>query len=319
VRYDSGAALRPADSVLPTRTRVRREIADAARTGLALVCAPRGSGKTIALTDFASAFGAAYIRIEPGASLLDVLRMVASALAPWAPALGTSLDGIYGRASRAADPPGALAGWFARHVADKEATILIDDLHAATGDCAARFLAAVAGVGPTRITWVVGTERFDGLPAAMWLSNGTIATPIDERALRLTLPEAARLAAASAPHLTNDDIDRLHQLTRGRPAAFSFATAVARHGGLEAVLGAAAGDLADGAFALLPPAERRIAIATNGLTSLHPDAVARVCGPRGVDVLARMRRHAPYLFEGGGMRYHAAFSQRLDMERFARP
>jgi len=101
------------------RTRLLERLAASATYPIALLIAPAGYGKSVALKDYLASVGGSTVRfaLRPEhATLLSFLRGFAEALRDHAPHLITTLAGAYERAASSPKASADLAQWVHAHL-----------------------------------------------------------------------------------------------------------------------------------------------------------------------------------------------------------
>ncbi|HMD03551.1 MAG TPA: AAA family ATPase, partial [Candidatus Baltobacteraceae bacterium] len=212
------------------RERVLERMERASRRRVAVLAAPAGFGKSTALRQHLVRTKTTYVQFtvrKEHATLLDFVRGLAGALAPFVPSAGKSVAGAYQSAARSKNKAGALAHWLALLLRESEGTIVIDDLHAALGDeQVALLVAQLIDLTPEKLRWILSTRDASNLPAATWFARGMADLPVDERDLRLTWEEALAISLRWNSGATEVTVGELFALTGGWPTAFAFALAV---------------------------------------------------------------------------------------------
>jgi len=209
------------------RARINDRIARAIKFPVTLVVAPAGFGKTVALRDFiesARLDAARYDVRREDATLLAFVRGLSEALAPIAPSAIAAFPALQRRAMAAAEPVGEISGWFDEHLKRTVCTIVIDDLHNATGDPSTiALLANLIDCTHERIKWIIATRSDVGLPVATWLGYGRMDLPIAQDDLRFTIEETLAAAQDEQTGVDSHEAQALHELTGGWPVALAIA------------------------------------------------------------------------------------------------
>ncbi len=221
-RIETGGTFKP----IP-RQRVVDRIAAAATQRIALIVAPAGYGKSVALSQFLRELDESWLRFDlrpEHDTLPGVLRGFAEAIEEAAPEARRTLAGAYER-NRASPTAGSdLALWMYQHLKAWRGTIAVDDLHVAEKDPeVVRFFVALIERTKTHIRWIVSTRSAAGLPVGTWLAYGDCDLMIDERDLCFTTEEAKQAAAAFKLGVREEELRSLLDLTEGWPTALSFA------------------------------------------------------------------------------------------------
>lgn len=212
---------------LIVRTRLEGRLAAALSKRIAIVCAPPGFGKTVAIriTLRQHQVEAVSYDLRPAdISEAALARGLAEALAGLAPGLLTSYATAVEYALQRGDPHEQLARWFERHLDGIPATILLEDVHhAGSGTNASRLLRALIEHTP-QIRWILTTRTNLDLPVDRWCADGIACEPISTEDLRLTETEATELARQCnfPAHLVKTLFDE----TMGWPLAFHIGTSL---------------------------------------------------------------------------------------------
>ena len=220
-RPDLGGVFRPIE-----RPRVLDRLATAAQYRIALIIAPAGFGKSVALRQFLATVPSSIVYDVPSdaATLLPFVRGFADALEPVVPALrrslATALDG-----ARKSDAPGReLAAWVATHVRSLDTLIVIDDLHNGEGDPeVSRFLTTLVDRTKDGPRWFFSSRSPLQLPVASWLAYGESDLVVDAVDLRFTVDEAKQSARSTRVAVRDEELEQILGLVDGWPAALTFA------------------------------------------------------------------------------------------------
>jgi LuxR family transcriptional regulator, maltose regulon positive regulatory protein len=215
---------RPLLSVL-ARRRLDLLLDDAFDGSLALVCAPAGYGKTVAIRSWLANgdLPAAWVSVDSGDN--DPARLwtyVATAVARLGDDLaGTALERL-STASAAIEPAiDGLAADLEAH--ERRVAIVLDDVHLIDDDACMRSLHYAARVLPPNVALVLATRTEPALPLARMRSQDAV-TEIRAAALAFTATETrALLRAFDGVRLSSDQADLLHARTEGWPAALHLA------------------------------------------------------------------------------------------------
>jgi ATP/maltotriose-dependent transcriptional regulator MalT len=223
-------AVNRAESVKPfepiIRNRVMERLADATSHRIAVIVAPAGFGKSVAVRHFLDREQIKHVRYavrREHATLLGFARGFAEAIEPVAPKAVKSIASVYERAMKTDSPAQELAAWAFAHIKDFDGTIVIDDFHEAKDSNCSRFLADLVDRSKETTRWLIATRETLELPVASWLAYGHMDLPIDEVDLKITADEAAELAKFVGIAMRQTDITELVSLTDGWPVAFAFA------------------------------------------------------------------------------------------------
>jgi LuxR family transcriptional regulator, maltose regulon positive regulatory protein len=284
------------------RARVRRRIAEAAAHPVAVVLAPAGCGKSIALQQYLDSLDTPYLRYDvraEHATLLGFVRGLAEVVAEVAPgARGTVVDAV--RAALDSPNPGAaLAAWMLEHLPAYAGTIAVDDFHAAEADPnSAAFLAALIEATGATTKWIVATRSTMHLPLSSWIVYGRCGIPVGEADLNFT-PQEAREAARA---ICAGDADADDLLAKTGGWATAFALALRLWGKVDPADGAAAASrllsyqyLAEQVFYSLSDDERTMLVFGALLPEFDSDVFERAGFPRARARLKELQRKVTFL------------------------
>jgi serine/threonine-protein kinase PknK len=194
----------------------------------ALIIAPGGFGKSVALEHFLETSSVDHVRCvltSADRTHYSFARRLLELL-PVSPAARETIE----EALRAPErPPVELAQLYARYLTHYTGLIAIDDLHYADGASTSAFLAALVDATVPRIRWVIATRSHKELPVAEWITRGTCAAPLLSDELAFTHDEATAVASVLSGVSSEDDIQKILAL-RGFPLAFILAVRFARTG-----------------------------------------------------------------------------------------
>lgn len=209
------------------RPRVVERIAAAAAQRIALILAPAGYGKSVALRQYLERVDEPVLRydVHPDHNtLLAFARGFADAATEVAPDARRSLSNAFQK-SRTSPTPGAdLAMWFHAHVKPFTGIIAIDDLHFAEADPEiSKFLVSLIERTKGRIKWIIASRSALDLPVGSWLAYGEMDLNIDEQDLRFTLDEARQAAKATRVGVRSEELEQILSMTEGWATALSFA------------------------------------------------------------------------------------------------
>ena len=303
------------------RSRLNDRIARAARYPIALIVAPAGFGKSVALRDFLLNSRLDAVRYDVRReenTLLAFARRFSEAVQPLAPSAAASFPAIGERILAAGNPPRLVCDWFAEHFKRTIGTIVVDDLHFAAEDPdSIAFLAELIDRTCERIQWIVAGRSDGGLPVATWLAYGRMDLPVDQHDLRFSLDEALASAQAEQPGIESAEVESLCELTEGWPVA--LAIALRTHTQASALRPAATREmiyryLAEQVFARVSKSQREFLLATS-IFSTFDVAIAQALQGT-ADFIAELRRGVAFLTETGPgqYRYHDLFRDYLESE-----
>lgn len=306
------------------RPRINDRLARATQFPLALIVAPAGFGKSVALRDFLLSSRVEALRCEvrpEDGTLLAFARRLGDALATVTPSIAAAFPEMQQRIMETGEPIERLCEWFVEHLKRTGCTIVVDDLHFADPPAVA-FLVDLIDRTYERIRWIVATRSDAELPVASWLAYGRMDLTVDENVLRFTPEEALAAADEMQSGIEPDEVEALRELTEGWPVAMAIALRTRTHAA-ELRSAAAAYEaatremiyryLAEQVFAALSDAQRNFLLATS-VFSTFDVGIAQALG--GSDFIAEMRRGAAFLNEisPGRYRYHDLFAAFLETE-----
>jgi len=209
------------------RPRVQARLAEACAERVALIVAPAGYGKSVALNAYLQALRSAYVRYdvdESGANLSGFVRGFVAAIAEVAPTavltIADALKSVLDAKAAGTD----LAFWMYTHLKGYGGTIVIDDFHKAGADSeVSRFITTLIDKTKSRIAWLVSTRSTLDLPVASWLAYGASGMAVDEHDLSFDIDEVRASARALRLAVRDDELSALLGLTNGWPTAIIFA------------------------------------------------------------------------------------------------
>ena len=214
-------------SVLIERPRLAERLAASARCPVALLIAPAGYGKSVALRQYLGTLVEPNVRFalrSEHVTLLGFLRGLTQTLHRVAPHAITSLAGAYERNTSSPKRGSELARWMHAHLESFSGVIAIDDLHVAESDPeVAQFVNSLIERAKGKIRWILASRSTTGLPVGTWQAYSDADLPVDEHDLRFTLGEAREAAESLSLSIRDDELVDLLALTEGWPAAMSFA------------------------------------------------------------------------------------------------
>jgi len=295
------------------RSRVMELLARVTRRRIALVVAPAGYGKSVAVSQFLSRADVPnvwFVVRDEHAKLLSFAWGLAHSLANEAPGLERGLLAAYQGAAAEPDPPAALAIWFAAHLDDCARTVVVDDLHLGLEEAHVRnFIVALIKRAPAGVRWMLLSRSALDLPLATWLAYGHSGEPVDVDDLRVRPVEAAEIARACGVDLGAERLGELLALTGGWPAAFIFALRAAARG---TELGRIAVEtreklyayLADQAFGALSQREQHFLLGTALLPVVDLELLVQAGWDEPEATYRRLRRHAGFIVPEGTTTFH---------------
>jgi hypothetical protein len=208
------------------RERIAGRLRRSADRRVALVVAPAGFGKSVAVRQSLDlAGGDAFYRVAPDTlTLLAFLRGLTDALEAKVPGAHLSLAIAHERAMQSPSPAIELARWLGEHLREAVSLrIVIDDLHNAVASEVPEFVRASIDAAPEPIRWLLATRDASALPVASWLAHGICDVPLNEAELRFGHDEIISLGAQAAPALTVLQLETIVARTNGWPSATALA------------------------------------------------------------------------------------------------
>jgi ATP/maltotriose-dependent transcriptional regulator MalT len=288
------------------RPRLVERLAASAAFPVALLIAPAGYGKSVALRQYLASLREPNARFglrAEHATLLGFLRGLAEALRDKAPHAITALAGAYERNQASPKRSTDLARWMHAHLESFSGTVAIDDLHLADGDLeVARFLIALIERTKGRIHWILASRSTTGLPVGTWLAYRDADLPIGEHDLRFTPAEAREAAAALGLTIREDELTDLLALTEGWPAAMSFALRTSTRSSELRNVSAMTREmiyrlLAEQVYADLDEGERNLLEVGTALPTLDVGVLERAGFDRALPIIERLRERTAFIYE----------------------
>lgn len=187
---------------------------------VALIVAPAGYGKTVALRQYLQSLDLPHVRFDvrpEHETLPGFVRGFAEAVAHVAPEMRAAL----GDALRGPSTAAHLAEWAATHLRDFRGVIAMDDLHLALDHGVALFLRSLTERLKGQVRWVFASRSAPQLPIATWMTYGDMDIAVDERDLAFTVEEAKQ--AGNETGACEDELRRFVEMTGGWATALSFA------------------------------------------------------------------------------------------------
>lgn len=305
------------------RARINERLAYGTRFPVTLIVAPAGFGKSVALRDFLETSRVEAVRYDvrrEDSTLLAFVRSFSEALREVAPGAIAAFPAMQERVLAAQEPVRQISDWFAEHLKNVRATIVIDDLHYAGVDPASIALMAdlIERTGE-RIRWIIAARSDVGLPVATWIAYGRMDVPIGEDELRFTTDEALTTAQQTQSKIDLTEIEALRQLTEGWPVALSIALRMRTHSA--DLRSASFGTremvyryLAEQVFSALTLQQRAFALASCVFSSFSSE-IAIALGAT-AEFVSHLRANLAFLVEvsPGEYRYHDLFRDFLESE-----
>jgi len=302
------------------RHRVTQLIARAAEYPIALIIAPAGFGKTVALADYLLTERVDHARydVRPDHdTLFEFVRGMTKALEARVPSAIAAFPEAQERAMAADDAAGELARWMSEHLS-REQTIVVDDLHNGADDSRTiGFLSNLIQRTMGHVRWIIASRSLLDLPVGSWLAYEKMDEPIGENELRFTVDEG--LAAAQDGAIDEAGARELLRLTSGWPVAFSIGLrSSARMADLEKLADGTREMiyryLAEQVYRRLDDDQRKFLLET----SVYPWLDVSIIERRGDShtLLARLRRDAGFIYAASEKeyRYHDLFRDFLENE-----
>lgn len=255
----------------PGRYQARDRLADQLdaalddRIRLALVAAPPGYGKTVAVAGWLAArrVPCAWLSLEPAdGDMGRFLRYLTAAIAPLRPSAEQACAGLLGPGTSPSPQLAAATLLDAISSSDDPIVLVLDDYHAVAEASIHGLVGYVVEHAPPFCHLVLVTREDPPLPLARLRAHGQL---VEVRAadLRFTADETAAYLAG-VPGLSPEGAELLFERTEGWPAALQLASlGMARAGGPESIVAA---------FATIP---RHVFdyLADEVLAELEPDLV----------------------------------------------
>jgi len=323
VAVDRGESAKPFEPIL--RPRVMDVLARATASRVAMVVAPAGFGKSVAVRHYLAHENVRHIRYavrKQHATLLSFLCGFSEALEPIAPGLSRSVMSAYEKAPRDTAPT-SLATWAHAHIRGYHGTVVIDDLHEASDPRVSTFLTALVDLmkDSSSTRWLFASRDAGQLPIASWLAYGDLDIPVDEVDLKITMDEALQLTRNLGIAMRRDDLKELVDLTEGWPVALAFALrATTRSADFKRI---ASGTremvyayLAEQIFRKLRDEERAFLLDTCVFPTIDIDLLSRHGWPQAAALVTELRRQTAFISSEstGFFRYHELFRQFLEDE-----
>ena len=307
------------------RPRVVERLDNAMRYPIALIVAPAGYGKSVALRHFLAQRAAPHVRYNvraDGATLLGFVRGLVEALESVAPKAMASFPSAYDPGSRVEDQARNLAAWLFAHIKKFVGLVVVDDVHVARDEPAISvFLADVIERTREKTQWLIATRDALELPVASWLAYGYCDLPVDHVDLRFELGEAKRAAEASGVMIREEELHRLVEITDGWATALTFALRTStRSADLSAI---AAGTremtyryLAEQVFRELAPAEREFLLETCVYPSIDLEFLQTAGYDDAAAIVGSLRKRVAFMYADSPtvFRYHDLFRDFLEHE-----
>ncbi len=204
---------------------------DARRAPITLLIGEEGLGKSTLIRDYLARSGRPYLRLTAGpehAAPGDLLRALARTFGTLCPAMARSC-GIAVQKLEAGDGADVALSWAREHLADVDATVVLDDLHHVLGEprCASFLVELIEATIPN-VTWILAVRDAGALPVPRWLSSGRCGLPIESDELRIRPHEIVREFERAGVALDDAAAVALCERTQGRPLGLRVALATGR-------------------------------------------------------------------------------------------
>jgi ATP/maltotriose-dependent transcriptional regulator MalT len=203
----AGEAFRPVE-----RPRVLERLQQATRYRVAVIIAPAGFGKSIALRQYLEhECNVVRYDVPPDAtSLASFVRALVEALGEIAPAAHATLGSALEGADATDDPSAHLASWLALHIPSRPLLLAIDDLHIADQDeRVSEFVRRLVERTAEDVRWIFASRTPSGLPIPSWIIYGILERTVTEADLQLSIDEARALAHQASIALTPVEVSEL--------------------------------------------------------------------------------------------------------------
>ena len=208
------------------RVRLNDRLAAAARFHVTIIVAPAGFGKSVALRDYLETARIDALRLDvrrEDDSHIAFAARLSETIAPVAPGAPSAFIALRRQAGGDLSPAD-LALWFNEYLRRAVCTIVIDDLHFASGDPrTAAMLVDLIERTPDHVRWMIATRSDSGFPVASWTAYGRMELPIGENDLRFSPQEALAAAEEAQAAVDSAEIEELRELTGGWAVALSIA------------------------------------------------------------------------------------------------
>jgi putative nucleotidyltransferase with HDIG domain len=287
------------DAVAIVRPRIAQRLDTALSAPITILMGPSGCGKSVALRGHGALTSALRYRAGSlGGTLVSFVRGFARAVAEVSPGAQTSFARAWERGLQSGSPEAALAHWMCEHLAQSDATIIIDDLHDATENpSVAAFIAKFAELRSPRRT--VLCARVPGLlPVALWLATRMMDRPIDEAELRFVRADVEALAASMGQPISAAQAQTIIAGTGGLAVAVRYA--LARYGasdgdGFDLVTSDA--QIVKAILARRSDAQRELLYICSMLPVVHADVLAALGWPDLAGTIEAMVSDAPFIWD----------------------
>lgn len=287
------------------RARVLERISQARAFPVALIVAPAGYGKSVALRQHLETLTEPYVRFDMGPehdTLAGFLRGLATALHDVAPHMfGTLADALRGGGEGS-----ELAGWLSAHLQDFRGVIAIDDLQHARDPEVFAFLQSAITRLKGRVSWLIASRTAPDLPVASWMTYGDMDLAVDERDLAFTLEEVRD--ASDGTGAGDEELERFVAMTGGWATALSFAMRSRVRTSELAAIGSETremvyGYLAEQVYAQLTESEREMLHVAAYLPVIDLEMLIAAGFPDAFAMLEKLRKRVAFLSVESGRTY----------------
>jgi len=253
------------------RERVLERMRLASEYRVVVVTAAAGYGKTIAIGQHIEASGLrtfSFTVRKDHATVPAFVRGFSDAIRSLVPTLAERVPGPREAAADGTMLISQVAQWFSTMLCKAQGTIVLEDMHLASGDDrVGALLVEIVNRTPETLRWIISSRHRSELPIATWYSRGVSDLPINESDLRFTPSEASSVARVVAPEVTLDRLEELLAYTGGWPTAFSMALGISSRVADPKIAASAARQmiyeyLAEQIFNELPKADRSFLLET---------------------------------------------------------
>ncbi len=304
-------SLAPTDSSIDAsapiaRPRVAERLAVAGGYQIALLIAPAGYGKSVALRQHLRSLSepnVCFALRSEHSTLLGFLRGFAEALREEAPHAMIALAGAYERSTDSPRRGADLARWMHAHLENVSGVIAIDDVHVAGGDPeVGRFLTSLIERTKGKIRWILASRATTGLPIGTWLAYRDADLAIAEGELAFTLDEAREAADRLGLGISDDELADILRLTEGWPAAMSFALRSSVRSNDLGNISALTREmiyrlLAEQVYATLDDDERSLLDVAIALPAIDLRVLERAGFDRALTIIERLRERTAFIYE----------------------
>jgi len=319
-RIETGGAFIPIH-----RQRIVERISSAAQQRIALIVAPAGYGKSVALTQYLATLTQPFLRYDVRAdndTLLGFARGLADTLNEVAPNLRNALAGAFEKVLDAPSPGAELAAWMHTHIKGHEGLIAIDDLHVAEAEAeVTKFVTTLIERTKGRLRWIIATRSTLDLPVASWLAYGDMNLAVDEIDLRFTAEEAREAARTARVAVRDDELNEILALIDGWPTALAFALRSSVRSSDLHKLEAETRDkiyryLAEQVFRSLTSEQQRFLLLASFLTEIDLRVLCAAGFDRSETIIEELRHRVAFIYkeDAGRYRCHDLFRDFLQYE-----